>query len=89
MCLHRAAAVDSVEAKLHQDLRYKLAAIDGMSEILLQALDKEDMPAIDPADLDPVESSKFHAVVLEFVRESIFVLAREIDQLRTDPRDPS
>lgn len=80
--------MDSVEAKLRQDLRYKLASIDGMSEILLQALDKEEMLAVDPADLDPVESFKVHAVVLEFVREAIFVLAREIDQLRADGTDP-
>ena len=80
--------MDSVEAKLLQDLRYKLASIDGMSEILLQALDKEELPVIDPADLDPVESSKVHAVVLEFVREAIFVLAREIDQLRAGGTDP-
>ena len=87
-----AAAVDSLEAQLFQELRYKLAGIEGMSEILLTALDKGDIPAIAPAHLDPMESFKVQAEVLEFVRESIFVLARAIDHLRgagTERDDPS
>jgi hypothetical protein len=80
----------SLEKELREQLAYELSGIEGFSEVWLDALDKQDVPVPYQAEPPPPEAiAAFTFTVLNFCRESIFRLAREIDELRTagDGRD--
>jgi hypothetical protein len=80
----------SLEKELREQLAYELSGIEGFSEIWLDALDKQDVSVLYQAEPPPPEAiAAFTFAVLNFCRESIFRLAREIDELRVarDGRD--
>jgi hypothetical protein len=76
----------SLEAELRQQLGYALSGVDGVPEILLDALDKEDVAALEGHPLSPSQLREMHSRILDFCRQATFRLAREIDELRARAR---
>jgi plasmid stability protein len=73
----------SLEAELRQQLGYALSGIEGVPEIWLDALDKQDIGALEGHPLSPAQVCKIHSRRLDFCPEATFRLAREIDELRS------
>lgn len=73
----------ALEQELRQRLIYELTEIEGVSELWLEALDKQDaavlMEATPPS---PEAVAMLQWRILGFCREAIFQLAREIDELK-------
>jgi hypothetical protein len=73
----------SLEQELREQLTYELTGIEGLPEIWLDALDKQDVGAFESHTRSPITAAEINAHILHFCRQATFRLAREKDQLRT------
>jgi hypothetical protein len=71
-----------LEEELRQQLAYRLSGIEGIPELMLEALDKQDAGVFRAADPDQETVEQVNTALVDFCRESILRLAREIDELR-------
>lgn len=70
-------------AELHQQLSYELSGIEAFQEIWFETLDQQDATVVYESEPPSPEAMvQAQRRVLNFSRESIFRLAREIDELR-------
>jgi hypothetical protein len=63
-------------------LIHQMTGVQGVADIWLDALDKQDVGALEGHALSPEASLELQWRMLHFCREAILRLAREIDELR-------
>ena len=71
-----------LEAELDTDLRFRLTNIEGVSEVILEAFDKQDIGVLEEHPPSPTAALAIQWEILHFTRDAVMRLAREIDELR-------
>jgi hypothetical protein len=72
-----------LEAELHRRINDEMAEIEGLPELMLQALDEGGVEGV-AGKLSAEQAMEMNARMVTFCRQAIFRLAQELDELRAE-----